>query len=253
MARETGAGSPWAVDHSDSGAGSPHVSGEAGAGSPWSADFDIVVALATSLTTVAVYFNTAINESSAEAVSTWTISLESPLGASVVVTAASADGNIVTLTAHVSLTPGAIYRVTATGIVSGAGTVKTLSRTFAVRSDFAPIGLDFGTLGPLRAVLKTFARQLNKLAGVPSTYLAEPWTPGQTRLLVETTYNFPDNAAVLVDKLYMSYSSITNGSLEGVMPQFVTTVTIPAGTKVTLIERMMQLPVTAPIRLEKDP
>lgn len=246
MARETGAGSPWAAGHSDSGAGSPHRDGEAGAGSPWAADFGIVAAVATSRTTIVVYFNTTVNEASAESVSTWSVSLESPLGASVVVTSASADGNIVTLTVHVSMTPGVTYRVTATDIVSGAGDVRTLSQVFAVRADFVSSQLDFGTLGPLRAVLKTFARQLNKLAGAPSTYLAEPWTPGQTRLLVETTYNFPDNAAVLVDKLYMTYRGITHGSLEDVTPQFVTTVTIPAGTKVTLIERMVLLPATVP-------
>lgn len=260
MARETGAGSPISVGHSDAGAGAPAeldgfvYSGDTGAGSPWPSEsmglipldgfpsFMILSATAISLQTIVCNFSTSLDPVS-EDDNLWLVTLSSSLGATVAVESVEIDGTEAVVGVFGALTPGATYTISVTGVTTTTGLVRSASRAFAVPVGFLASAVTSAALGPLNALLKTFARQLYKIAGVPHTFLSAPWTPGDARLKVDATYEFPNQpAGVLVGMMYMSYTSTTTSTFEGVVPQFETATVIPAGTKVTLVERAVAAP-----------
>lgn len=160
----------------------------------------------------------------------WSVTLEpGSLGVLPSVTSVTFDdNNDAVLTVYPDLSPGATYRVALDGT----------SDTVSIPSDLAPVYVPIPLTGrlPVRQLLAIIGRQHQRIAGTGATVMREPWTPGDTRLLVKSTLKLPNAGAVFAGNLRFTYTSKTGGSLEGVTPQHETQEPISIGAFVTFDE-----------------
>lgn len=160
----------------------------------------------------------------------WSVTLEpGSFGVNPSVTSVTFDGDDnAVLTVYPDLSPGSTYRVALDGA----------SDTIAIPSDLVEAFVSIPLTGrlPVRQLLAIIGRQHQRIAGTGATIMREPWTPGDTRLLVKSTLKLPSAGAVFAGNLRFTYTSKTSGSLEGVTPQHETQEPISIGAFVTFDE-----------------
>lgn len=248
---DTGAGSPTTLggySADDAGAGSPTTLGgydapltmDTGAGSPYAdtlTDFQIVAAVATSRSTIVLFFTEDVDPATGEDLANWDISRISVIGAKVALTSAVVDGMTVTFTVVPDLSPGMVYEVAQTGVQSESGdNCVTASIQFTTSTAYVSTTV-FARLSPDDALWATLGRQLNILAGSPITFLSAPWTRGNDPMFVTGTHRFGESGTVQIGGLRIEFTERRTASFHGLTPNVYTLEVFPVGTRVTFDER----------------
>lgn len=166
---------------------------------------------ALDLSTLEVTFDAPPIEAEAEDVTRWTLTPETGAPAQgVVVVDAELSGLVLTLSTYPLMSGGQTY--TLDGALSTPET-----------DDFVVPVVEMDAADPHHphdALARAIGRAFNALFGEVRSELAQPFAPGDTRLILASTYRFPSSGAVYIDvgheRFRATYTSRTSGTLEGV-------------------------------------
>lgn len=161
----------------------------------------------------------------------WTMTAPEGAASVTVVLAFAIDGGVA-LRVHPELTPGATYLVE--GSTAADVTVGPLLAPASHRGFPRP---------PFAALTQALGGEVDELSGEPATLLLRDATPGDSRLLVESTLRFPSEGAAWVGPYRVVYTSRTDGALHGCTWPDHAYRTISARTVVALELRSADLPV----------
>lgn len=189
-----------------------------------------VTGVTASSTTILVVEVSDPSEAATHAPADWSVTLDpASFGQSVVVIAVDFDDDDnAILTVHPEMSPGATYIVELDGD----------SDSVVIDTGYATAPTDPDTsVGkiPVSLLLSVAGRQLQRIAGTGAAKLKTSWIPGDTRLVLTSTLAMPaEGGEVFVASNRFTYTSKTNGSLEGVVSVNELVEPIGAGALVVL-------------------